>query len=111
MRLYLEQARLKIVDIKIEVRGVAEAIDSIQTQYHEFLERVANTITEEAPKFTPKRTGRAAKGWENNSKAGEITVENRVPYVGYLEKPYVKSRQAPRGIIGPTLTSVKGKIK
>jgi hypothetical protein len=103
--------RYNIVDIKIEVRGVAEAIDGVRSQYHEFLERVANTITEEAPKFTPKRTGRAARGWENRSKQGEITVENPVPYVGYLEKPYVKSKQAPRGIIGPTLTSVKGKIK
>lgn len=99
------------MDIKIEVRGVADAIDSVQSQYHEFLERVANTITETAPRFTPKRTGRAAKGWENRSQQGEITVENRVPYVGYLEKPYVKSKQAPQGIIGPTLTSVKGKYK
>lgn len=99
------------MQIKIEVRGVADVIDSVQSQYHEFLERVADTIAEEAPKFTPKRTGRAAKGWENLSSQGEISVENRVPYVGYLEKPYVKSKQAPRGIIGPTLTSVKGKYK
>lgn len=98
------------MQIKIEVRGIAETIDSVQSQYHEFLERVADTITEEAPKFTPRRTGRAAKGWENRSKQGEIAVENRVPYVGYLEKPYVKSKQAPQGIIGPTLTSVKGKV-
>lgn len=98
------------MQIKIEVRGIAETIDSVQSQYHEFLERVADTITEEAPKFTPKRTGRASRGWENTSKQGEISVENRVPYVGYLEKPYVKSRQAPRGIIGPTLTSVRGKV-
>jgi hypothetical protein len=96
---------------KIEVRGVADTIRSVEQDYHEFLERVADTITEEAPKFTPKRTGRAAAGWENNSKRGEILVENQVPYVRYLEKPYVKSRQAPKGIIGPTLTSVKGKIK
>jgi hypothetical protein len=99
------------MNLKIEVRDIDKAIRGIETQYNEFLERVADTVTTEAPKFTPKRTGRAAKGWENNSKPGEILVENKVPYVGYLEKPYVKSKQAPRGIIGPTLTSVKGKIK
>lgn len=98
------------MQIKIEVRGVAQAIDGVESQYHEFLERVADTITETAPKFTPRRTGRAAQGWENTSRKGEISVENKVPYVGYLEKPYVKSKQAPRGIIGPTLTSVKGKL-
>jgi phosphoenolpyruvate carboxylase len=97
--------------IKIEVRGMEQTIREIENSYHEFLERVADTITEAAPKFTPKRTGRAREGWENNSRKGEILVENKVPYVGYLEKPYVKSRQAPQGIIGPTLTSVKGKIK
>lgn len=99
------------MNLKIEVRGIAESIRKVEGDYHEFLERIAEAVTTEAPKFTPKRTGRAAKGWTNNSKTGEITVENRVPYVGYLEKPYVKSKQAPKGIIGPTLTSVKGKIK
>jgi hypothetical protein len=38
-------------------------------------------------------------------------VTNTQPYTRYLEKPYVKSKQAPRGIIGPTLTSIKGKVK
>jgi hypothetical protein len=99
------------MEIKIEVRGIADSIKKVEQDYHEFLERVADTITEEAPKFTPRRTGRARAGWENKSSTGEILVENSVPYVGYLEKPYVKSKQAPQGIIGPTLTSVKRKFK
>jgi hypothetical protein len=99
------------MNLKIEVRGMSATIKSIEADYHEFLERIAEAVTTEAPKFTPKRTGRAASGWENNSKTGEILVENKVPYIGYLEKPFVKSKQAPKGIIGPTLTSVKGKLK
>lgn len=99
------------MNLKIEVRGIADSIRRVEDDYHELLERIAEAVTAEAPKFTPKRTGRAASGWENRSQRGEITVENRVPYVGYLEKPYVKSKQAPKGIIGPTLTSVKGKLK
>ena len=99
------------MNLKIEVRGVADTMKQVEQDYRGFLERVADTIVTEAPKFTPKRTGRAAAGWEKKMEKDNFSVENNVPYVGYLEKPYVKSKQAPKGIIGPTLTSVKGKIK
>ena len=99
------------MNLKIEVRGVADTMKQVEQDYRGFLERVADTIVTEAPKFTPKRTGRAAAGWEKKMEKDNFSVENNVPYVGYLEKPYVKSKQAPRGIIGPTLTSVKGKLK
>ena len=99
------------MNLKIEVRGVADTMRQVEQDYRGFLERVADTIVTEAPKFTPKRTGRAAAGWEKKMEKDNFSVENNVPYVGYLEKPYVKSKQAPRGIIGPTLTSVKGKLK
>ena len=99
------------MSFKIEVRGIADTIRSVEQDYREFLERVADTVLEEAPKFTPKRTGRARAGWEKNMSKDNFEVSNSVPYIGYLEKPYVKSKQAPRGIIGPTLTSVKGKLK
>ena len=99
------------MNLKIEVRGVADTMKQVEQDYRGFLERVADTIVTEAPKFTPKRTGRAAAGWEKKVSNDSFEVVNRVPYVGYLEKPYVKSKQAPKGIIGPTLTSVKGKLK
>ena len=99
------------MNLKIEVRGVADTMKQVEQDYRGFLERVADTIVTEAPKFTPKRTGRAAAGWEKKVSNDSFEVVNTVPYVGYLEKPYVKSKQAPKGIIGPTLTSVKGKLK
>lgn len=100
------------MQIKIEVRGIQDSIRQVEQDLYDFQERIADMVLQEAPKFTPKKTGRAAKGWEVTGSPGkELAVENKVPYVGYLEKPYVKSKQAPRGIIGPTLTSVKGKIK
>jgi len=99
--------------IKIEVRGVAESIKQVQGDYREFLERVADTIVEEAPNFTPKRTGKAAASWESKmtDSGRNFEVTNSQPYTVYLEKPYVKSKKAPKGIIGPTLTSVERKIK
>jgi hypothetical protein len=99
------------MNLKIEVRGIADTMKQVEEDYRGFLERVADTIVTEAPKFTPKRTGLAARSWEKKMSNDSFEVVNNVPYVGYLEKPYVKSKQAPRGIIGPTLTSVKGKLK
>lgn len=99
------------MNLKIEVRGVADSIKQVEQDYRDFLERVADAIVEEAPKFTPKRTGRAAASWEKRMTRDNFEVTNTTDYAVYLEKPFVKSKQAPRGIIGPTLTSVKGKIK
>lgn len=99
------------MNLKIEVRGVTGAINEVKAQYQDFLERVADTIVEEAPKFTPKRTGLASKSWRAKKSKDNFEVTNTQPYTVYLEKPYVKSKQAPKGIIGPTLDSIKGKIK
>lgn len=99
------------MNLKIEVSGINESIRRVEKDLADFQERVADLVLQEAPKFTPKRTGRARAGWEKTGTGREVAVENKVPYVGYLEKPYVKSKQAPKGIIGPTLTSVKGKLK
>ena len=99
------------MNLKIEVKGVSQAIKGVEQDFNDFVERVADMVLQEAPKFTPKRTGCTAAGWEMTGKGKDSAVKNTVPYVGYLEKPYVKSKQAPQGIIGPTLTSVKGKIK
>jgi hypothetical protein len=100
------------MDLKIEVHGISDTVHRIEKEARAFEERVVDMVLQEAPKFTPKRTGRAAAGWERSGEPGrDLSVVNRVPYVGYLEKPYVKSKQAPQGIIGPTLTSVKGKLK
>lgn len=96
--------------MKIEVLGMSGLRDDLDQELQDLLERVADQIHKTAPKFTPKKTGRARAGWRKEVSEDNFSVENAVPYVHYLEKPYVKSKQAPRGIIGPTLTSIKGKI-
>jgi hypothetical protein len=99
------------MSLKIEVRGINNIKDSLNEEFRGFVERIMDEVKAEIPKFTPKDTGRARNGWLRKGQGINSTVENPVPYVQYLEKPYVKSKQAPQGIIGPTLTSIKGKIK
>lgn len=97
--------------ISIRVEGIAQTIRQIEADYQRHLESVADALVTEAPKFTPVRTGRARAGWRKSVSQGDFEVYNAVPYAQYLEKPYVRSRQAPRGIVEPTINSVKRKMK
>jgi hypothetical protein len=65
---------------------------------------------------TPVDTGRAKRGWNlKNTKSG-FEIENQVPYVGVLDRGRHMtnrgmrgSKQAPKGIVGPSLKTIKGK--
>ncbi len=81
----------------------------LERSLSKFVAEVADAVEQAAKKSTPVRSGRARAGWTKSVDQDQFTVENRVPYIGKLEAG--ASRQAPRGIIGPTLTTVKGKYK
>jgi hypothetical protein len=100
-----------MASFKMELTGVDETLKRVEGQYHEFLERVADTMVQELKAVTPVATGRAQAGWRRTGKKEDIAIENAVPYVQYLEKPFVRSKKAPRGMIGPALNSTKGKFK
>lgn len=85
--------------------------DHLEGELETLLERVLDYTNTQAKRYTPVDTGRARDGWRTKREGSQGTVENPVPYVQYLEKPFAKSKQAPRGIIGPTLTAVKGKFR
>lgn len=98
-------------------------LDSVFTRIQRELGRVGNRVTqalyEEAVKATPKDKGKARRGWhirkgtnptESTAIQKETKIVNRTPYIGRLEKGH--SKQAPRGILKPTLEAFKrrGKI-
>ena len=65
---------------------------------------------------TPVDTGRAKGGWSKRDTVGGFTIENHVPYIGVLDRGRHMtnrgmrgSRQAPKGIVGPSLKIIKGK--
>ena len=81
----------------------------LQSSFEDFVAKVAAEVDKDARANTPVRSGRARAGWTKSVNRDQFTVQNTVPYIGKLEAG--ASRQAPRGIIGPTLTAVKGKYK
>ena len=96
----------------ISVKFTATTVgNDLTRELQSFMKTLAVDVERELRKNTPVRTGRARAGWDTRVKQDGFVTENKVPYVGYLEKPYVKSKQAPRGIVGPSLETIKGKYK
>lgn len=89
--------------------------------------RLRKTIDREVQKFgrelldeirtrTPVDTGTARAGWRKQASTTGFILENRVPYIGILDRGRHMtnrgmrgSKQAPRGIVGPSLKSIKGR--
>ena len=78
-------------------RALAKTIDELADEV--FVDIRANT---------PIKTGNARRNWTKKVTKDNFVVENRVPYIERLEAG--ASRQAPKGIIGPTLEQIKGKV-
>lgn len=80
------------------------------------MQLLANEVYREVRKNTPVDTGRAKSGWTKTVTDKGFTVQNAVPYVPVLDKGRHMtnrgmrgSKQAPKGIVGPSLNSIKGK--
>lgn len=73
------------------------------------LAQVAKAVQDTAKSKTPVKTGYTRKQWTRKTTKTDFEVANRVPWIERLEAG--ASRQAPKGIIGPTLREVKGKIR
>lgn len=69
------------------------------------MQEIIQDINTEVIRTTPKRTGRAQRGWRVRGRytlGGNSTVlENMVPYIGILDQG--SSRQAPGGIVDPSV--------
>lgn len=109
--------------MRIQVSGIEQTKDQLLEDYQTFIRELAEDTLKAAQKFTPVRTGRARDGWEakvsvpdnfRQSKSNDnFVVSNRVPYVPYLDKGTSKMKAANngKGIIGPTLSEIKGRTR
>ena len=80
---------------------------TIQETVKQVSDQVYQTVTNKRGLITPVKTGYTRDKWQKKTTDKNFEVSNRVPWIEKLEAG--ASRQAPRGIIGPTLTAIKGK--
>jgi hypothetical protein len=102
--------------LKVEFVGADSAMKSLQQQIVSETAKLAQTVFNEVRSRTPVDTGRARSGWSKQTKPNGFVVQNDVPYVPVLDRGRHMtprgmrgSKQAPKGIVGPSLTSIKGK--
>jgi hypothetical protein len=99
--------------LSVQVTGLADLNLRLRQQIQQTAVQIADDFVVAAKQNTPVRTGVARSGWKSRKEAHGATVENRVPYVQYLDQGTKRMRPANggKGIIGPALNSIKGKYK
>jgi hypothetical protein len=70
-----------------------------------FVEDLMNQTSAAASKFTPRRSGAAARAWRVEGRGQAAEAVNRKPYIDRLEAG--SSSQAPKGILYPTLQEIR----
>lgn len=95
--------------MQITVTGVQGVGIDLERSLQRLVKQIADDVYATAKAKTPVRSGRAKNAWREATSKNNFRVENNVPYIDKLEAG--ASRQAPKGIIGPTLTAIKGKYK
>jgi hypothetical protein len=87
-----------------------QTMNSLNAEINTYLNRVIQDLKVELTRETPKKTGRASRGWRQSgrydvAKQGEQEIlRNDTPYVALLEEG--RSKQAPHGMINPSIEAV-----
>lgn len=104
---------MSILGIRLTGVGIATQLRRVRASEARSL---ANTIFRGVKDRTPVDTGRAKRGWAQRREGRGYVIYNNVPYIGVLDKGrhltsrgMRGSRQAPKGMTGPTLRSIKNK--
>jgi HK97 gp10 family phage protein len=95
--------------ITIKLENVVGVQRDLKRAMEKAVQEIADTTQKAAVSSTPIKTGNARKNWTKKTTPKTFEVENKVPYIERLEQG--SSKQAPRGIIGPTLDKVGKKYR
>jgi hypothetical protein len=97
--------------LSFKATNIAKTMRSLKQDRDSLLNTFADDVLKEAKANTPIDTGKARRGWRKRRSRKGFNIDNRVPYVGLLDfDPSLKrprSKQAPQGIIKPTVESTR----
>lgn len=101
---------------KVRFTGVSSVKRGLDASLRSEVKRLAAEVWSEVTTRTPVDTGTAKAGWRQKVGNTEFEISNSVPYIGVLDKGRHMtkrgmrgSKQAPKGIVGPSLESIKRK--
>ena len=92
----------------VKITGLDALGRELDRSLKQTLAELADEVLVDARANTPIKSGNARRNWTKKVMDNNFEVENRVPYIERLEAG--ASRQAPKGIIGPTLAQIKGRV-
>ena len=102
--------------LKLQVIGLPNVQNALGKELESAVKRLSNDLFAEVRATTPVDTGRARSGWREKTTKKNFVIENKVPYIDVLDKGrHMTSRgmrgskQAPNGIVGPSLKAIKGR--
>ena len=91
--------------LKISIQGDnRKTMGVLEREKERIMSLIATDVKTVATRNTPIDKGGARRGWRLENTYREKRVVNRVPYVDLLEQG--RSKQAPRGILGPTVREI-----
>ena len=90
--------------LSIRVKGTREVMRGLEREKDSIITKIAEDTKSVAVSKTPIDQGQARRGWRLETSFRMKKIVNRVPYIDLLEKG--RSKQAPRGILGPTIREI-----
>ena len=101
---------------KVELVDAGSLQKRLSARIRSEVQRLGQSMFTEIKQRTPVDTGTAKAGWRSKNTQTGFEITNQVPYIGILDKGrhmtrkgYRGSKQAPKGIVGPSLDSIKRK--
>lgn len=79
-------------------------MDGLEKEKDRIVDQIAEDTLDLIVSKTPIDKGQARDGWRRENVKDGFNIVNRVPYIDLLEKG--RSKQAPRGILGPTTREI-----
>jgi hypothetical protein len=90
--------------LQLSVRGIDKVMDGLEKEKDRIVDQIAEDSLDLIKSKTPIDKGQARDGWRRENVKDGFNIVNRVPYIDLLEKG--RSKQAPRGILGPTTREI-----
>lgn len=93
----------------ISILGSKETVAELENKIDRFLTAAAVELRSQLVPRTPIDKGRARAGWKERNSLKGYDIENRVPYIGALEKG--RSKQAPNGFVDQSVSATVAEMK